>query len=242
VLALAAAAAMALALVLAAGGLETRPVDDRGRPAATPTPEAQPLFGGTLVPDVRYESRVFVPTLSFIVGDDKWRAVVTDQSDLLLLERGEDYFDPGSGERRPPATLVFSYVREVFDPSVRGLQASRTPAPADLYAWLRAHPDLRVGRRTPVTVAGVPGERFSIEVRFDRPTHPDPGCRQRWLVTCTALVPGGGLQTGTLLQMTILRTEPDPLVIGVEHFTPAGLREIEKATAPVLESLRIGVR
>ena len=49
------------------------------------------------------------------------------------------------------------------------------------------------------------------------------------------------LQSGTLMQMTILRIEPDPLVIVVDHFTRRGLREIEKATAPVLESLQIGV-
>jgi hypothetical protein len=180
-----------------------------------------------------------VPSLSFVVDDDEWRAAVTDRPDLLLLERGEFYFDPGV-ERRPPAALAFGYIREVYDPSIRGLQASRAPSPADLYAWLRAHPDLRVGRAEPVTVAGVPGRRFSIEVRFDRPTHPDPECRRRLQVTCTALAPGAAFQTGTLMQMTILRTEPDPLVIEVDHFTRSGLREIERASAPLLESLRIG--
>jgi hypothetical protein len=231
---------MAVALVLAAAALNPRPVDDSERPAATPTPETRPLFGGTLTPDVRYETRVFVPALSFVMGDDKWRAVITDEPDLLQIERGESYFDPGV-ERRPPATLTFGYLREVFDPSVPGLQASRGPAPVDLHEWLRAHPDLRVGPAEPVTVGGVPGERFSIDVRFARPAHPDPECRRRWQVTCTALAPGASLQSGTLMQMTILRTEPDPLLITVDHFTRRGLREIEKATAPVLESLQIGV-
>jgi hypothetical protein len=242
VVAVAVAAVMALALVLAAAALNTRPVDDRNpTPAVTPTPDARVLFGGTMTPDVRYVTAGFVPTLSFLVRDGKWRAVVTDRSDLLLLERGEGYFEPG-GERRPPAALTFSYVREVFDPAVPGLQASRRPAPADFQAWLRAHPDLVVGRAEAVTVGGVPGERFPIEVRFDRPTHPDPECRRRWQVTCTALTPGASLQTGTLIEMTILRTEPYPLVIAVDHFTKRGLREVEKAAAPVLESLQIGVR
>lgn len=240
-LAAAAAAAVALVVVIAAGSLSTVP-DDDDRPVATPTPEARPLFGGQIVPDVRYQTRAFVPTLSFVVRDDKWRAVITEQPDVLLLERGEGYFDPGTGERRPPAALTFGYIREVYDPALRGLQASRTAAPADLYAWLRAHPDLRVGRAEPVTVAGVPGKQFPIEVRFDRPTHPDPECRRRWQVTCTALVPGASLQAGTLIQMTILGTEPDPLVITIDHFTRAGLREIEKAAGPMLDSLRIGER
>jgi hypothetical protein len=238
-LAATAAAALALLVVIAAGSLSTAP--DDGPIVAEPTPGARPLFGGEIVPGVRYETRVFVPTLSFVVRDDEWRAAITDRPDVLLLERGEGWFEPG-GERRPPAALSFGYIREVYDPSVRGLQASRIPAPTDLYAWLRAHPDLRVGPAEPVTVAGVPGERFLIEVRFDRPTHPDPECRRRWQVTCTAIDPRGSVQTGTLIQMTILETEPDRLVITVEHFTRAGLRDLEEAAAPVLESLRIGVR
>jgi hypothetical protein len=234
----AAAAALVAVIVIAAGSLSTAP-DQDAPPVAEPTPDMRPLFGGELEPDVRYATRDFVPSLSFVVDDDKWRAVVTDRPDLLLLERGEGFFDP-DGERRAPATLAVGYMREVYDPSVRGLQASRTSAPADLYAWLRAHPDLRVGRAEPVTVAGVPGRRFSIEVRFDRPTHPDPECRRRFQVTCTALTPGASFQTGTLFRMTILRTEPDPLVIEVDHFTRSGLREIEQAAGPLLESLRIG--
>jgi hypothetical protein len=239
ILGLAATAAMALAVVLAAAALNTKPVEDGERPAVTPTPDARPLFGGTLTPDVRYETTEFVPTLSFVVADGEWAATVTDRPDMLLLERGEPYFDPG-GERRPPAGMNFTYIREVYDPAVRGLQASRTSAPADLRAWLRAHPDLRVGRAEPVTVAGVPGERFDVEVRFERPTHPDPQCRRRWQLTCTALTPGLTVQTGTLMQMTLLRTEPDPLVIMLDHFTGAGLRELERAATPVFESLRIG--
>jgi hypothetical protein len=46
-------------------------------------------------------------------------------------------------------------------------------------------------------------------------------------------------QDHTLLQVTVLRTGSEPLVIMLEHFTRAGLRDLEKAAAPVLESLRI---
>jgi hypothetical protein len=239
VLAFAAAAAMALALVLAAAALNTRPVDDSDRPAVTPTADARPLFGGTLMPDVRYETAEFVPTLSFVVGDDEWKATVTDRPDLLLLERGEGYFEP-DGERWPPGALIFGYTREVYDPDVPGLRASLTTAPTDLHAWMRAHPDLRVGPTEPVTMAGVPGERFTIEARFDRPTHPDPECRRRWQLTCTALAPGWSAQNGQLTQLTVLRTEPDPLIVSLDHHTRAGMRELERAAAPVFESLRIG--
>lgn len=241
VLAATAAAVVTLLVVLAVGGLGTTP--DREAPvAADPTPDSRPLFGGSLEPGVRYETRAFVPALSFVVADDGWHTSDTELSDSLLLEYGEVWFDP-AGERRPAGGLAFSRFTEVYDPSVRGsLEDSVRPAPTDLYAWLREHPDLRVGRAEQVTVAGVPGRQFDVEVRFDRPARPFPDCRRLMQVTCTTLTPGVFIQDGTLLRMTILQTEPDPLVITINHFTRAGLERMDEVAAPVLESLRIGVR
>ena len=237
-LAATAAAALALIVVIAAGSLSTAPDEV----VSEPTPEAtRDLFGGELEPDVRYRTRELVPAISFIVADDEWSVIDTTSPTGLVLDHGQGFFEP-DGERRPPGALSFGRVTKVYDPAVRGLRASLTSAPADLYAWDRAHPDLRVGPAEPVTVAGVPGVQYDVEVRFDRPTHPDPACRRFYQVTCTALGPGASLQDGTLMQTTILQTEPDPLVITVSHFTRAGLREMEKVSAPVLESLRIGVR
>jgi hypothetical protein len=238
-LAVVATAAVAILVVFGAATLKG-PVE-RDAPGADPTPAVRPLFGGTLRPGVRYETRAFVPALSFVLADARWSAGDTTLPDELLLEHGEGTFDPG-GERRPAGGLAFSRITEVFDPADRGPEPSPRPAPADLYSWLRTHPDLRVGPAEPVTVAGVPGERFDVEVRFDRPTYPVPMCRQRLQVACTTFTPGVFIQDGTLLQMTILQTEPDPLVITINHFTQAGLREMEQAAAPVLDSLRIGVR
>lgn len=239
-LAAAAVAAVVIIVVIAAGSLD---VPEERRPVVEkPTPEAvRELFGGALTPNLRYRTRALVPAISFVVADDEWHTSNTEQLDALLLEHGEPFFDPG-GERRPPGSLTFRRVIDVYDPAIKGLNASLTTAPVDLFAWMRAHPDLNVGRPRPVTVAGVPGERFSVEVDFRRPAHPDPQCRRRFQVTCTAIAPGGSFQDGTLMQLTVLQVEPDPLVISVEHFTRAGLREMEEVSAPVLESLRIGVR
>jgi hypothetical protein len=238
--AVAATAAMALIVLLAAAALNTRPLEDDEREAAPPAPEGRELFGGEVEPGVRYRTRLFVPALSFEVTGDDWQVGDTTQPDWLILERGEGYFDPPV--RRPPAALWFTRVLQVYDPAVRGLAASVAPAPADLHAWMRAHPDLRVGRERPVTVAGVPGDRFDVTVGFRRPTHDVPDCRRRFQVTCTAITPTMAFQDGTLLQVTVLRTEPEPLVVMLEHFTRAGLRDLEEAAAPVLESLRIGIR
>jgi hypothetical protein len=238
VLAVAAAAAMALIVLLAAGGLNTRVTDDE-RPADEARPEARDLFGGTLQPGVVYRTRVFVPTLTFEVADRDWQAGDTTQPDELILDHGDWYFDPVNGIRRAPAGLWFTRVLEVYDPAVRSVAASLAPAPSDLHAWMQAHPDLRVGASRPVAVAGVPGERFDVEVRFRRPAHGDPRCREQLQVTCTALTPRLSFQDRTLLRVTVLDTEPEPLVIMLEHFTRAGLRDLEEAAAPVLDSLRI---
>ena len=238
VLAAAATAAAALIVLLAVGALTPRIADDE-RQTTQPKPEALDLFGGTLRPGVVYRTRAFVPTLTFEVADREWQVIDTTRPDVLILDRGEGFFDPVTGARRPPGGLWFTRVLEVYDPAVPSVAASLAPAPADLHAWMRAHPDLRVGAPRPVTVAGVPGERFDAEVRFRRPAHDDPRCREQAQVTCSALSPRMTFQDHTLLQVTVLRTGPEPLVIMLEHFTRAGLRDLEKAAAPVLESLRI---
>ena len=239
-LAFAATAVIALIVLLAAGALNTRTPDDE-RQAAPQKEEARDLFGGELQPGVRYRTRAFAPALSFVVTGGDWQAIDTTQRDVLVLDHGEGFFDP-DGERRPPGGLWFTRVLQVYDPAVRGLAASVAPAPAELHAWMRAHPDLRVGPERPVTVAGVPGNTFDVAVRFRRPTHDLPDCQRRFQVTCTALTPKMAFQDRTLLRVTILDTEPEPLVIMLEHFTRAGLRDLEEAAAPVLDSLRITPR
>jgi hypothetical protein len=240
VLAVGAAAALLLLVALAVGTLNTRPVERGDRPVATPTPEGRPLFGGTLVPNVRYRTSVFTPRLSFVVVDDRWQAVDTTLAEELRLARVKR----GGATAEPPRIqqLVFQRIPEVADPNVRGLKASRMAAPADLYEWLRDHPDLRVGPSRRVTVANVPGERFGVRVEFDRPAHHDPWCRRYEEVPCTFIAPGVNWPDGARLDVTILRTEPDPLVIVMGGMNAADVAAVRTAATPLLESLRIGVR
>jgi hypothetical protein len=237
VLAVVAAAAMALIVVLAVSALDTQ-APQQTRPAARPTPEARDLFGGTLVPDVRYRTRAFVPTLSFVVADDHWLAEDTSLVDELRLRRVQR----GRPDPAQIRELVFSRVSQVADPSVRGLEASLIPAPIDLHAWLSDHPDLRVGPARPVTVANVPGEQFDVLARFDRPAHADPWCRTRSVEPCTHIAPGLMLLDGMRWRMTVLPTEPQPLVITIFGMSEADVAAVEKAAAPLLDSLQIGVR
>lgn len=237
VLAAAATAAMALIVLLAAGALNPRPLDE-DRQVAEPTPDARDLFGGTLQPDVRYRTTVFAPQLSFVVDDDRWMATDTTLTHELRLMR----VTRGAPDPNPPRIqqLIFLRVDEVADPTVRGLAASLTAAPADLYEWLRDHPDVRVGPARAVTVSGVAGERFAIRMAFDRPVHVDPWCRQNEVFTCTYLAPGMNFPDGSRAVVTVLDTEPEPLTIVVGGMSRADVAAAEEAATPVLESLRIG--
>jgi len=237
----AAAAALVVIVVVAAGSLSTQPGEQGADPAPTPTPtpDGRDLFGGTLTPDVRYRTTVFTPRLSFVVADDRWSAVDTTLADelrLLRVTRGAPTPDPP-----PVQELLFQRIAEVADPSARRLQAARMTAPADLHAWLREHPDLRVGPARPVTVAGVPGERFELRARFDEPAIRDPWCERYRTEPCTFLAPGLAPPDGLHMRMTILRTEPQPLVITEGGLSAADLAAVKRAARPVFESLRIGV-
>ena len=237
-LGLVAAAVMLVILALAAGALNTRTTDE-SRPAE-PTPEAmRDLFGGTLVPDVRYRTRAFVPALSFIVPDDRWYRGDSANPLNVVLDRRRKV--RRGGFARSPGWLAFDHINEVVEPTARG-SAAVIQAPTELYEWLRAHPDLRVGRSEPVTVAGVPAERFHIDVRFDRPAHSDIECRRAYLRTCTLIAPGMSFFDGTVIDMYIVATEPAPLIVTIGGNTEPGQATVAKAAAPVLESLRIGVR
>ena len=237
---LAGAAVLAAAIVvLASGSLQTEPAPPQ--PTDPPAPDGRELFGGSLEPDVRYRTRAFVPALSFAVGDDRWLVPDATSPFQLLLERRQ--FEQGELrlEGAPSGFMAFSRLVEVYSPEVRGLRASLTEPPADLAGWLRAHPDLRAGPESPVTVAGVPGVTFRVQVRFDRPVHSEPYCRQRFLITCSAISPILSLRDGDRLRFTVLRTEPYPLVISLDAGDAQTLAELEDAAAPVLDSLRIGV-
>lgn len=229
---------VAILLVAIAGGLSTdRAVDER--PVKPPSPEGRDLFDGTLFPGERYRTRNFVPGLSFVVTDDNWLATDTASPDILALSR-VTRGRPGPLGPRP--TLVFERIGEVFDPGVRGLGAARITAPSDLVAWLARHPDLRVSRAKAVTVAGAPGESVNAEVRFTRPTHDDPFCRERYRRACTFLAPNLSLFDDMRLRVIQLRTEPEPLTIITVAMSTRRLAVLNRAAAPVLDSLRVGIR
>lgn len=207
---------------------------------ATPTPTPQPrpaadrdLSVGSLQPGVRYHTRAFIPVLSFEVADTEWIVTDAGRPNMLTLERRNRTTSQPGTERPPESVLMFSRITDVYDPRTGRVEV----APADLHAWMRRHPDLRVGAPRPVTVAGVPGESFRVAVDFSRPAVDAPDCHAL-LLTCTAINPQRYFPDGTRMRTITLRTQPDPLAIDLIGIAGA----TNSPAVPVLRSLRIGVR
>ena len=183
------------------------------QPTPTPTPQPTPaadrdLFGGSLEPGVRYRTRAFVPALSFEVADTEWLVRGRHPAQRAHARAPQPDARPGS-ERPPDSFLTFSRITEVYDPRTGRVEV----APADLHAWMRRHPDLRVGPRE----AGDGGRRAGRELPrracasgARRSTRRSAGAL---LLTCTAINPQRYFPDGAHMRTIVLRTEPDPLVI-----------------------------
>ena len=215
--AVAAAVLVAIVAITAAGGGVKRVTVTPTPAPAEPGP--RPLFGGSLEPHVRYQTRFFVPALSFAVADGEWLAQGTTQPDRVLLVRRIRTGAPG-GERDPRSYLSFS----------------RSPVPAvRLPEAMRADRRVVVGRLLPTAVAGLPAQTFRVKLRFrDTAT----ACRTLLLV-CTAIPPGRYLTPGTQMRRIVVRTEPDPVVIDLIGATRRDLDRLEVPAAKVLRTLRI---
>jgi len=210
--------------------------------SATPTPTATPesqrdLFGGSLEPRVRFRTREFVPPLSFVVGDTEWLARDTTSADYVLIERRNRTGQPG-GEYPGRSWLSFSRLPLVYETR----HGTAIEAPADLYAWMRRHPDLDVGRREPATIAGVRGYVFTAHVGFQRPAV-FPAVCIRPDVPCTAIAPNRSLLKGAWMETYVLRM-PDglPLVIDVTGLRRRDLNEVEVPAGELLRTLRFDDR
>ena len=140
-LVLGAVAAVVLAAIVvfaASSGVKTAP-----RPTPTPAPD-RPLFGGSLEPGVRYRTRTFFPTLSFVVADTEWMADASPGK--VVLQRRIRTDSPGS-ELPPRSSLSFRPTR---------------PGRPTLHERMQRRPDLTVGSYEPVLIGDATAESFEV--------------------------------------------------------------------------------
>jgi hypothetical protein len=138
---LAAIAATVLAVIVAfaaSSGVKTAP-----RPTPTPTGD-RPLFGGGLEPGVRYRTRGFFPTLSFVAPDTEWMADAGPGA--VVLQRRIRTDRPGS-ELPSRSSLTFRRTR---------------PGRPTLHERMQRRRNVRVGAYEPVLIGDATAESFGV--------------------------------------------------------------------------------
>jgi len=229
----AAAAAVLIAIVAFAASSGVRKTAE-----PTPGPPAgKPLFGGSLEAGVRYRTRWFVPRVSFVVSDRDWLVQDASRTDYLRLDRRLRTDQPGS-ELPPRSWLTFSRITRLENPRFRSRNAEI--ALDDVYTWMKRHRDLVVGPAEPVTIAGIRGQSFHVNVSFSRPARAAGACRPL-LVVCTSVAPDRYYPDGTRLRTIVLPLDGGPFVIDVQGQTQRDLDEVEVPATAVLRSLRLDV-
>jgi hypothetical protein len=225
---------VAAAVVAALLVVELSPNDGTERPAGRPTGDVRPLYGGSLEPGERYGSVALVPAVSFAVGDDRWLAKFTEDSDFLLLER-EEPRDAAGGVTQ--ARSWFSVSRPTGD--VYDVRSGKlVPRPDDFGAWLRAHPDVDATQASGTDLGGLRGEVFDLRFHFTKASHPAPECRYTGL-RCTALGPGDFHADGARARVYVLDSDPGPLLVWLEGLDDQSFRALEQAARPLLDSLQV---
>ena len=139
-------------------------------------------------PEKVYNTKVFEPAFSFTASFNAPEEADTDMSpeaavdlsleaadflSMFFVTEEQRALGPNATDSGPRA-LTFSNVKEVFDPS-RPAEKVAVPAPEDMIAWLREHPNLEAGEPVPVTVGGVSGTQLDVEVSSVLRDYPE-GC------------------------------------------------------------------
>jgi hypothetical protein len=226
------ATALLVAIVAFAASTTVTTEGDEPSPTATPASERL-LFGGSLEPRVRYRTRSFSPTLSFVVGDSEWLVQKATERWHLVVERRIRTNRPGS-ELPSQSAVIFSRIFDVVDPA-----SGKRRYIGGLYPWLAHHPDLVVGKAEPVTLAGIDGLRFDETVRFKRPARSAAACRAQ-LTVCTLIAPGRYFPAGTRMHTIVLPLPRDaPLVIDIVGRTQRDLDDVEVPAEQLLLTLSV---
>jgi hypothetical protein len=78
-----------------------------------------------------------------------------------------DFVVPKGQPDAPPPNLSFLNPTKVYKPLDPAADEQLLPAPKDMAAWIRDHPELKVEKTESVTIGGVPGTQFDVSVSGD---------------------------------------------------------------------------
>ena len=102
------------------------------------------------------------PSFSFRITGDDWR--FEGPSGVLGDPEHPDYL---FFERVPEAEIAFFNLRKlkgVYDPRGPAGEIEPMPAPDELVGWFQHHPYLKTSKPEPISVGGVKGVQFNVDV------------------------------------------------------------------------------
>jgi len=185
-------------------------------PTSAPTTVAAATFpaGTNPLPAGRYVTTQFATP--FVFGlEPGWRATALSVQEQLELVRA------GGADT---SALTLMQVSQVFDAQLAPASATEArsairAAPADLVAWLRAHPRLTAGEAAPATKGALTGTSVDLQVSLG---YPNPACESARLGgRCVLLFANTesmfyGLPEGYRARVYVLRLGSQTLVATIE--------------------------
>ena len=152
--------ALALSACGAPGGGEHQQA--KGRPL--------PKYEKASLPAGRYHTTEFKPSLSFRITGGRWR--FEGPSGVLGDPEHPDYL---FFQRVPEAEISFFNVRKlkgVYKLGGPQEEIEPVPAPDELVGWFQHHPYLKTSKPEPISVGGVKGVQFDVDVvNLQKGTH-----------------------------------------------------------------------
>jgi len=152
----------ALGVVLGTGGVPSMPA-----PAPTASASTEPLTTPSASPDPAATAAAGVlrpavePRLAIPIRPRSAWTLVENQQDMLSLI----YLLDEVGSLGYNVGVLVVEPHGVYDPINEELEL---PLPADLIAWIQAHPDLDAGQPFELTVAGLPATAIDVTVTYPK--------------------------------------------------------------------------
>jgi hypothetical protein len=129
-----------------------------------------PKYEQASLPAGRYHTTEFEPSLSFRITGDDWR--FEGPSGTLGDPEHPDYL---FFQKVPAAEIAFFNLRKlkgVYKPRGPAGAIEQVPAPEELVGWFQHHPYLKTSKPEPISVGGVKGVQFDVDVvNLQKGTH-----------------------------------------------------------------------